>query len=321
MISASRFDVSLAPVPISGAARLLAALLLAAGLAGCQSSRDGSAFENAPPVVEVTMADYAFVAPDSIPSGWTTFRVNNEGNEHHNFHLHRLPLPDGRTVEDFRAAMVAPADSLMRLDYAGIIDSTEVMKAYGRIVPDWAKTVYQKRDKSGGMAFLAPERSARTTVKMEPGSYLMHCTLRTHDEQTHNILGMRHFLTVTEEQNGAQPPTADLTARISGKELLVDDTLSAGTHTFAFEVEEVATEMDSAYYAMVARLGPNISADSVVSWPYRNPAPTTFLGGFEYIDVRRTPYITVELSPGRYLWHWDYWGGRPPHRYKEFVVQ
>ena len=267
------------------------------------------------------MADYAFAAPDSIPSGWTTFRVNNEGSEHHNFHLHRLPFPDGRTAEDFRAAMVAPADSLMQLHYEGTIDSTEVMKKYARIVPGWAQTVYQKRKENGGMAFLAPERSARTTVKMEPGTYLMHCTLRAPDGEVHNVLGMRHFLTVTEEQNEAQSPAADLTARISGQQLLVDDTLSAGTHTIAFEVEEVAAEKDRAYYAMVARLGPDISADSVVNWPYHNPAPTTFLGGFEYIDVGSTPYVTIELSPDRYLWHWDYWGGRPPHKYKEFIVQ
>ena len=298
-----------------------AALLLAAGLAGCQSSGDESADETAPPVVEVTMADYAFVVPDSIPSGWTTFRVKNEGSEHHNFHLHRLPLPDGRTTEDFRAAMVAPTDSLMELYHAGAIDSTEVMKAYARIVPDWAQTVYQDREKNGGTAFLAPERSARTTVKMEPGTHLMHCTLRAPDGQGHNVLGMRRFFTVTGEQNGANPPTADLTARISGNELLVDDTLSAGTHTIAFEVEEVAAEMDSAYYAMVARLGPDISADSVASWPYQNPAPTTFLGGFEYIDVRRTPYMTVDLTPGQYIWHWDYFGADRPHNYKKFVVQ
>lgn len=298
----------------------LAALLLAVGLAGCQSSGDGSATENVPPVVEVTMADYAFVAPDSIPSGWTTFQVKNEGSEHHNFHLHRVPLPDGRTAKDFRTAFIAPTDSLMELSYAGIIDSAEVMKAYGRIVPDWAQTVYQTRERNGGMGFLAPELSARSTVKMEPGTYLMHCTLRAPDGEVHGVLGMRHFFTVTEEQNGANPPTADLTARISGNELLVDDTLSAGTHTIAFEVEEVAAEMDSAYYAMVARLGPDISADSVVGWPYQNPAPTAFLGGIEYIEVGRTPYVTVDLSPGRYIWHWDYFGAELPHRYKEFVV-
>lgn len=58
-----------------------------------------------------------------------------------------------------------------------------------------------------------------------------------------------------------------------------------------------------------------------MNWPYRNPAPAEFLGGIEYIDVRRTPYITVDLSPGRYLWHWDYISGDLPHNYKEFTVK
>ena len=292
-------------------------VLLVAVLVSCQSSEEKASNENAPPVVEVTMADYSFVAPDSIPSGWTTFQVKNEGDEHHNFHLHRLP--DGRTAKDFQTSFIAPTDSLLQLLRAGRIDTAKAQKAQARLVPDWAKMVSLK--KRGGMAFLAPELSARTTVKMEPGSYLMHCTLRAPDGEVHTFLGMRHFLTVTGEQNGANPPTADIKARISGQQLLVDDTLSAGTHTFAFEVEEVAAEMDSAYYAMVARLGPDISADSVVNWPYQNPAPTTFLGGFEYIDIRRTPYMTVDLSPGQYIWHWDYWGEEPPHNYKTFTVK
>ena len=293
-----------------------AALLLAAGLAGCQSSGDGSADETAPPVVEVTMADYAFQAPDSIPSGWTTFEVTNTGTEHHNFHLHLLP--EGRTAEDFRTAFIAPADSLQQLLRAGKIDSTEMFKAYARIVPDWAKTVNLK--KRGGMGYLAPGRSAQNTVNMEPGAYLMHCTIRAPNGRVHAFLGMRHFFTVTKEENRATPPTPNLTALISGNELLVDDTLSAGTHTIAFEVEEVAAEMDSAYYAMVARLGPETSVDSVVQWPSRNPAPTDFLGGIEYIEVGRPPYVTVDLSPGRYLWEWDYVGAELPAMHKEFVV-
>ena len=49
--------------PLYEAVHLLGALLLTAGLTACQSSGDGSAAENAPPVVEVTAVDYAFAAP------------------------------------------------------------------------------------------------------------------------------------------------------------------------------------------------------------------------------------------------------------------
>ena len=319
MTLTSRFAPSLPPTPVP----TVLVLLLAAGLAACQSSGDGSAGgeaeeTGAPPVVEVTMMDYAFQAPDSIRSGWTTFQVANKGKEHHHYHLH--PLPDGRTAEDFRTAY-APVDSLTHLLVAGTIDSTEARKDYDRVVPDWVKPQNLNLKNRGGIGLLAPGRTARNTVKLEPGPYLLHCLIRAPDGRIHAALGMRYFLTVTEEKTGAAPPTPDITARISGRELQVPDTLSAGTHTFAFEVEEVAPGMDSSYYAWIARLGPDVSIDSVMQWRARNPPPTEFLGGFEYTEVGRTPYMTVDLSPGRYLWHWDYHGADLPYMHKEFVVE
>lgn len=70
--------------------RWLVVFLFALGVFACQSPEDESADENAPPVVEVTAVDYAFAAPDTVRSGWTTFRMRNEGEEHHLF------LMDGR---------------------------------------------------------------------------------------------------------------------------------------------------------------------------------------------------------------------------------
>jgi hypothetical protein len=39
-------------------------------------------------LVEVTAKDYYFHMQDSIPSGWTTFRLKNEGHATHFFFLH-----------------------------------------------------------------------------------------------------------------------------------------------------------------------------------------------------------------------------------------
>ena len=77
-------------------------ILLSAELIGCQNTQKKEQNDKSPPVVEVTMADYSFVAPDSIPSSWTIFKETIKGKEHHNFHLHLFP--EGRTAEDFRTA-------------------------------------------------------------------------------------------------------------------------------------------------------------------------------------------------------------------------
>jgi hypothetical protein len=68
-------------------------------------------------VVEITAVDYAFQSPDSIPSGWVTLRMANRGEEHHHFHLYRLP--DDRTYGDYREGFLAPADGAAALFEAG----------------------------------------------------------------------------------------------------------------------------------------------------------------------------------------------------------
>src|SRR6056297_1753796 len=135
MVSSSHFDTSLAPPPIRSALGLLGALLLAAGLAACQPSGDGSAAENAPPVVEVTAVDYAFAAPDTVRSGWTTVRMTNEGEEHHLFLL--AQLPEDIPYADFHDEVVAPLDSMRSRVRAGSVDTTAAQKALARMIPDW----------------------------------------------------------------------------------------------------------------------------------------------------------------------------------------
>ncbi len=76
---------------IVGEAGLLVSLLLAIVLLGCQSSGDEAATQNAPYVVGVTASDYTYRGvPDSIPSGWTTLQLRNEGTETHHVGLARL---------------------------------------------------------------------------------------------------------------------------------------------------------------------------------------------------------------------------------------
>lgn len=104
MIPTDHLHASLAASPLQGAVRLLAALGLTVGLVACQSEPDGSADRKrdagAPPVVEITAAEYAFVAPDSVPAGWVTFRLNNEkAEEVHEMDLSRLP--EGVSYSDF----------------------------------------------------------------------------------------------------------------------------------------------------------------------------------------------------------------------------
>jgi hypothetical protein len=284
-------------------------MLCALGLGACQPEEGGGEANgtgddpSAPPVVDVTAVDYAFQAPDSIPSGWTTLRMINQGSEHHHFHL--FGMPDGRTAHAFITDVLAPADSLGRLRAAGKIDSAQVRKALAQMVPNWARP--SNIVKGGGVGGVAPGDTGRTTVSLRPGTYVMDCAIRTAEGRVHRALGMVDSLVVTGENTGATPPDPDVTARVSGSDLRVPDTLGAGTKTVKFRVDR-APDGDSAYFGMLARLKSGATAEDLVAWDLHVPPPAQYLGGFEYIPTSDSAYFTVDLTPGRYAWHWGYLG-------------
>ncbi len=285
-------------------------LFLVACGAGSEETGDG----NEPPTIEVTAADYAFAAPDTIPSGWVTFRMENQGEETHYFLLDQLP--EGRTFEEFQNAFITPVDSLHRLDVAGTIDSTTLWTAIEQIVPDWARP--RSFRNAGGVGYLAPGRVAETTVKLEPGTYTMVCALRAPSDLLHVYLGMIRPITATEASNEAPPPVPDVTLKTSGRGLTTQGTFQAGRQTVALQVESSPEIPDSLYSANLAHLGEARTADEVLPWDRHNPATVDFIGGIQDQPAGQTAYITTALAPGRYAWSVDY--GEEP-LIKAFTVE
>ena len=311
MVVESRASASLSRRPLLEG---LVALLLAVGLLSCQGAADEPAPENAPPLVDVGAVDYAFQAPDSVPSGWTTLRMINRGSEHHHFHL--FGMPDGRTAHTFITDVLAPADSLDRLRAAGKIDSVQARTTLAQTVPDWARAANIAT--GGGVGGVAPGDTGRTTVYLKPGRYVMDCAIRTADGRVHRALGMVDSLIVTDSTTGASPPDPDVTVRLSGSVLRVPDSLGAGKKTVKFRVDR-APDGDSAYFGMLARLKSDATVEDLVAWDLHVPPPARYLGGFEYIPTSDSAYFTVDLIPGRYAWHWGYFGQK--YRAKGLVVE
>ncbi len=301
----------------------LGGLVLAVGLAACQSSGDDSASESVPPVVEVTAVDYAFAAPDTVRSGWTTLRMINKGSEHHHFHLFRLP-PD-KSFADYRDALLAPVDSVRSLIADGTIDSARADRAISQSVADWVGP--RVLEAQGGVGAVVPGDTGQATVRLPPGTYVMDCGIPTPDGTPHWMLGMVRGLTVTDDSTQAVPPSADATLRASGREIVVDGKLTPGINTLRFVVEEVPEGVpDSSYFAWPVRLNPDATLDEIVAWMKEaqargpsTPAPARFLGGFEYLPARQPAYFTVDLSSGRHGVVWGYLGGS--FHTKELIVE
>lgn len=292
---------------------ILATAVAAAGLLACQPAEEGGADADgagdasaastaAPGVVEVIARDYAFEAPDAIPSGWTTLRFENRGQEPHFVLFDRLP--EDVTFREYMGEAGAAFDTVWRRLRDGEIDRAGAGQTLGRLLPGWYASVAQ----TGGTGLVMPGETARTTLRLEPGSYVIECYVKTPDGEFHTSRGMARPVTVTGDSTGAEPPEADLELAVTTDEISVTGTPSSGRHTVAVHFEE-QPEAGLGNDVHLVRLEGDAAAADVAPWMdwmnldgLRSPAPAEFLGGTQEMPAGETAYFTVELEPGRYAW-------------------
>lgn len=178
---------------------LVAAGVLAACSKGDKAADQAAAAPPPPPnVVHVEAADYSFTAPDTIPSGVTTFHLMNSGKELHQVVLVKLGL-----------------DSLMKLDP-------------NKPPPSDLPIV-------GGANAAAPGANAESTLDLAPGTYTMICVIPAADGAPHFMKGMVKGLTVTQGNSTAVLPAADITVKLSDYSFDISAPLTAGHHVLRIE--------------------------------------------------------------------------------------
>lgn len=293
------------------------AILVALAVVGCapdggdEASRAGAGSPSGPGTVHITATDFEFDAPEAIPSGWTTIRFENAGEQEHFVYLYRLP--DDVTYTEFRTEAMGPFARVWNRYASGELSRSEAGEALGSEMPGWFFTGVTA---AGGAALTEPGETSRTTVRLEPGTYVMECYVKTPKGTWHTERGMQTELTVTAESNGAAPPEADVEVTLSNYAVAAPDSVEAGERTFAVRVEE-SPEGFNAHDLNLFRLEGATSVDSVVAWmdwmdldQFRAPAPGYSLGGVDQLAAGRTGYATVELTPGRYAWVSEGYGAR-----------
>src|SRR5687768_16853272 len=76
-------------------------IVVITALAGCSGEDEATTKKSAvaaPHAVSLSATEYAITAPDTVPAGWTTFRLANHGNEIHYGHI--VQLDEGKTVPE-----------------------------------------------------------------------------------------------------------------------------------------------------------------------------------------------------------------------------
>lgn len=310
-------------LPIFGAA-LAAASLVACQPAERDEAADAESEADAEPspddgVVEVAAVDYAFRMPAEVPSGWTTFRMTNEGEEPHFLVLWKLP--EGRTLRDYMEQVVTPFVTAYDSLEAGTVDPAGAGRILGERLPEW----YGAVQPMGGPGILTPGRVGQATVDLEPGTYVVECYIKTPDGQFHGELGMIAQLTVTSDSTGMAEPEADMEMTLTSTAIGSEGPVTAGERTFAVHYRE-HPELGLGNDVHVARLDEGTSLEEVSAWMdwmnldgLKAPAPVEFVGGAQEMPVGTTSYFTVTLEPGRYAWVSE--ATTTDRQVREFTVQ
>lgn len=243
----------------------------------CTTDNDterAEAVPNAPAVVTLTATDYAFEAPDTIPAGWTTFRLMNHGATLHMAQL--VKLEEGRTLEEFREAYF------------------EAWRTVG-LRPAWGV-------RSGGPGAAEPDESSNATMYLEPGSYGWYCPMNVEDGVPHVFgKGMARPFVVTAsggETSRQAAPEPTVTITLVDYAFRMGAPLTAGRHLI--RVENLGREP---HEAGLVKLAPGKTLDDLQAWlrGFEGPPPVSILGGVSALAANHEAYFEAELTPGDYV--------------------
>jgi hypothetical protein len=279
-------------------------LAIGIALAACQPSEQVPE-KTAESVVEVVARGLTLEAPSEIPSGWTTFRFRNEAPMVHFAVIEKLPEGQGLASQQREVAPVFQAG--LELLSAGNVDAA--MAKFGELPAWFGEVVFL-----GGPGLTSPGRISEATVKLEPGTYLLECYVKTggifHSYNPDSTaFGMVHEFRVTAAASEQTEPMADIRLAISSQGgITMDGAPSAGRQIFAVHfADQIVHENFVGHDVHLARLPDGADLDGLEQWMdwtrpagLQPPSPVEFLGGLNEMPAGSTGYFSVMLEPGQY---------------------
>jgi hypothetical protein len=240
--------------------------ILAVALTACARPAAAPA---APNVVNIVATDFAFGAPDTIPAGLTTFKLQNHGKEAHQAVL--MGAAD-KTWDEVRTALTTPGP-----------------------IPAWVTF-------PPGAGVVIGGDSSNATSRLEPGIYYLVCFIPSADGTPHVVKGMVRRLVVTAPATAAAPapdPQADVVVTLADYGFTFSKPLTAGTHTIRVEnagpqVHEIGIE----------QLAPGKTIADWQRWlagGMKGMGPAKPLGGITGPGVGKVGWFTITVPPGKYI--------------------
>jgi len=285
----------------------LVSLTLLFGFQSCKSDKKESKPEEIEipkeNVVDILTEDMEFQMPDTIPSGWVTFRYKNASPQTHFIMVD--DYPDGKTLDSVKARVMPAFDEGMKFLNEGKLE--EGFAAFGKL-PEW----FPEAKFIGGTGLISPGHVARSTMKLKPGYYIVECYVKMSNGMFHVSMGMVKDVIVSDTDSGNAEPEADIAIEISSTEgIVLNGSISAGSHVFSVHYkDQIVHENFVGHDVNLAKLDDNANLDELNMWmDWSNPkgliepapAGVTFLGGMNNMLAGDTGYFTATLEPGRYV--------------------
>jgi hypothetical protein len=216
------------------------------------------------------MHDYAFVAPDEIEAGLTTFIVENHGVEPH--HTQLIRLNDGVTLEEFFATLESEGEAAF----------------------------FMLATAEGGAGALGHEGKQEITLNLIGGQYLLACFIAGEDGIPHLVKGMvKPFQVVSADGDPPAPePQADLTVTMDDFSFDLPSEVNAGR-----QVWKVINQGKQWHEMNLIRLQPGKTIQDVGQFmeaPDGLP-PFEMVGGVNGFSSQGVGWLILDLEPGDYV--------------------
>ncbi len=231
-----------------------------------------------PPTVTIHAQDFSFKMPATIPAGWTSVRLVNDGGEPHQAQLAKLN--PGVVPEQIAAAGAGGDD-------AAVVALFTPMGGPNAAAP------------LGG--------TATVTVDLTPGNYVALCFIPSADGTRHYAKGMVQAFTVTKPKGKAKSvpePRAKATTTLSDFSFAFPPAGVPATGVVA--VRNTGTQ---AHEIAMYRLAAGKTLDDAKAFlltppgspPPAGPSPITEAGGMVGLAPGATGYLRLASTPGNYV--------------------
>lgn len=272
---------------------------------GCKEKKEtNTVVENEPPPgkVEILTEVMDFQMQDTLPAGWLNLNYKNASQETHFVLFEKYP--EGKTIEDGKKEVFPVFQEGMNYLNEGNPDGA--MEAYGKL-PEWFSQVEFR----GGTGLISPGSTANSTIKLDPGYYLVECYVKMSNGKFHSVMGMSKGVIVDSTANDLQPPKPTVRISISSSEgIVLQDSIQAGRQIFSVDFKDQKVyENFVGHDINLVRLEPEAQPEALEKWMnwsdpegLISPSPegVRFLGGVNDMSAGTTGYFEAELEPGDY---------------------